>query len=373
VELRRVPERVLTPRELNRATLTRQLLLNRKRIPAAEAVARLAGLQAQATIPPYVGLWTRLDRFCAAELTRLVQSRRVVRATMMRHTLHLVTAEDYVELRQAVQPALTRSLGGITRKRLAGVDLERVLRAARKRFEAGPATFAEIRALVSELMPGADISALAYAVRTFVPLVQVPAEGKWGYSTSAPYARAEDWLEQRLQESQDPRALIRSYLAAFGPATARDVQAWSGLSGLKAAVDELKDDLRIFRDERGAELVDLRGAPTAPGEAPAPPRFLPDYDNVLLAYADRSRVIADEHRSAVFLTAGRVRATILIDGFVQGTWRVERDRGLAALVIEPFGRLASEDRAALVSEGEKLVRFVQAGAESFSVRIAKPT
>jgi hypothetical protein len=362
---------VVTPRELNRATLTRQLLLNRKRIPVDQAVARLAGLQAQATIPPYVGLWTRLDRFRADQLTRLIRARRVVRATMMRHTLHLVTAEDYVELRQAVQPALTRSFGGITGKRLAGVDLEPLLRAARKRFEAGPATFAEIRALVSELMPGADISALAYAVRTFVPLVQVPAEGKWGYSTSAPYARAEDWLERRLPDSQDPRPLIRSYLAAFGPATVRDVQAWSGLAGLKAAVDELKDDLRILRDQRGAELFDLPGAPIAPAEAPAPPRFLPDYDNVLLAYAERSRVIAHEHRAAVFLTAGRVRATFLIDGFVDGTWRVEKHKGLAALVIEPFGRLATEDRDALVSEGEKLIRFVEDGAESFSVRIAK--
>jgi hypothetical protein len=362
---------VLAPRELNRATLARQLLLNRKRIPAGEAVARLAGLQAQATIPPYVGLWTRLDRFRAAELTGLIQSRRVVRATMMRHTLHLVTAEDYLQLRQAVQPALTRSFGGITGKRLGGIDLESVLEAARKRFETGPATFAEIRQLLSEKMPEGDVSALAYGVRTFLPLVQVPAEGRWGYSTSAPYARAEDWLEQPLRDSQDPRALILGYLAAFGPATARDVQAWSGLPGLKAAVEELKDELRTFRDERGAELVDLPGAQLAAAAAPAPPRFLPDYDNVLLAYADRSRVIADEHRQAVFLSGGRVRATFLIDGFVRGTWRVEKQKGLASLVIEPFGRLASNDRAALVLEGEKLIRFMEEGAESFSVRIAK--
>lgn len=364
-------ERVLTLRELNRTTLTRQMLLGRRRIPADEAVARLAGLQAQATIPPYVGLWTRLERFRAAELTRLIESRRVVRATMMRHTLHLVTAEDYVQLRQAVQPALTRSFGGITSKRLAGLDLEPVLRAALARFEAGPATFAEIRELLSELMPGADISAIAYGVRTFLPLVQVPAAAKWGYSTSAPYARAEDWLEQRLHDSQDPRALIRSYLAAFGPATVRDVQAWSGLTGLKAAVDEMKADLRTFRDERGAELVDLPGASLVASGAPAPPRFLPDYDNVLLAYADRRRVIADQHRAAVFLPGGRVRATFLIDGFVHGTWKVERQKGLAALVIEPFGRLSGKDRAALVSEGEKLIRFLEDGAEAFSVRVAK--
>ena len=361
----------MTPRELNRTTLTRRLLLNRKRIPADQALARLAGLQAQATIPPYVGLWTRLDRFRAADLTRLIQSRRVVRATMMRHTLHLVTAEDFVELRGAVQPALTRSFGGATRKRLAGVDLEPLLRAARERFAAGPATFAEIRVLVSELMPGSDVDALAYGVRTFVPLVQVPADGKWGYSTSAPYAHAEDWLEQRLPDSHDARPLIRSYLAAFGPATVRDIQAWSGLSGLQGAVDELKGGLRTFRDERGAELFDLPGAPVARADAPAPPRFLPDYDNVLLAYADRSRVIAHEHRPAVFLTGGRVRATFLIDGFVQGTWKVEKHKGLAALVIEPFGRLATKDRAALISEGETLIRFVEEGAESFSVRIEK--
>jgi Winged helix DNA-binding domain len=362
-------ERVLTLRELNRTTLARQMLLGRRRVAAADAIARLVGLQAQSVVPPFVGLWTRLDRFRRETLTELIHDRHVVRATMMRHTLHLVTAADYLRLRPAVQPALTRAFSGITRKRLAGVDLDPVVEAARTRLQQGPATFAEVRALVGGLMPGGDVNALAYGVRTLLPLVQVPADATWGYSTTAPYALAEDWLGQPLAESEEPRDLILGYLAAFGPATIADVQAWSGLAGLEPAVEKLRPELRTFRDERGAELLDVSGAAVAADDVPAPPRFLPDYDNMLLAYADRSRVIAPKHRRAVFLTAGRVRATFLIDGFVAGTWKIEKAKGTATLAIEPFGRLARNDRDALADEGERMIRFVQEDAGKVSVKI----
>ena len=363
-------DRVLTLRELNRATLARQMLLDRQAIPVLDAVERLAGLQAQVTSPPYVGLWTRLRDFRREDLTRLMEERQVVRATLMRATLHLMTAEDYLLLRPALQPALTRSMNSIAGKRLDGLDVDRLVGAAREYFEREPHPFAALRPLLSELEPDRDPSALAYAVRTSLPLVQVPSGGVWGYSGKAPFTTAERWLGRALSGSEDPRRLVLKYLAAFGPATVRDVQTWSGRMQLKQPVEELRAELRTFRDERGNELLDLPDAALPPEDTPAPPRFVPDYDNLVLSHADRGRVISDEHRKKVFLSAARVRATFLIDGFVRGAWKVEKTRKTATLVIEPFEPISTEDRAALSDEGERLVRFLAEpqGAETFEVR-----
>jgi hypothetical protein len=367
-----VSTRVLTLRELNRATLDRQMLLERQTIPAIDAVERLAGLQAQVTSPPYVGLWTRLKDFRREELTRFMEERQVVRATLMRATLHLMTAEDYLLLRPALQPALTRSMNSIAGKRLEGLDVDRLVRTAREYFESEPRPFADFRPLLSELEPERDPSALAYAVRTQLPLVQVPSGGVWGYSGKAPFTTAEKWLGRMPSNSEDLRHLVLKYLAAFGPATVRDIQAWSGRTQLKQAVEEIKGELHIFRDENGNELLDLPDAPLPPEDTPAPPRFVPDYDNLLLSHADRSRVISEEHRKKVFLSAARVRATFLIDGFVRGAWKVEKTRRAAALVVEPFERLSRGDCDALSEEGERLVRFLAEpqGAETFDVRFA---
>ncbi len=364
------PDRVLTLRELNRATLARQMLLDRQTIPVLDAVGRLAGLQAQVTSPPYVGLWTRLKDFRREDLTRLMEEKQVVRATLMRATLHLMTAEDYLLLRPALQPALTRSMNSIAGKRLDGLDVDRLVGAAREYFEREPHPFADLRPLLSELEPDRDPSALAYAVRTSLPLVQVPSGGVWGYSGKAPFTTAERWLGRALSGSEDPRRLVLKYLAAFGPATVRDVQTWSGRMQLKQPVEELRAELRTFRDERGNELLDLPDAALPPEDTPAPPRFVPDYDNLVLSHADRGRVISDEHRKKVILSAARVRATFLIDGFVRGAWKVEKTRKTATLVIEPFEPISTEDRAALSDEGERLVRFLAEpqGAETFEVR-----
>ena len=224
--------------------------------------------------------------------------------------------------------------------------------------------------IVAKAAPRRDPSALSYAVRTHLPLVQVPGGGLWAYSTTAPYALAERWLDRPLEEGSEPDGLVRAYLAAFGPASVKDVQAWSGLTGLKHAVEEMRTDLRVFRDEQGAELLDLPDAPLAEVDTAAPARFLPEYDNVLLAYADRSRVIPERYRRTVFLTAGRVRATFLLDGFVAGTWRIEKDKHAATLLIEPFDRLARRDRDELMAEAERLISFVEEGAGDTSVRIA---
>jgi hypothetical protein len=366
------PERVLTLRELNRATLARQMLLERKNTSALRAVGRLAGLQAQVASPPYVGLWTRLEGFGREELTRLMQERLVVRATLMRATLQLMSAEDYLLLRPALQPALTRSMRSITGKRLDGVDVDRLVGAAREFFEEEPRTFADLRPLLSELEPERDQSALAYAVRTQLPLVQVPSSGVWGYSGKAPFTTPERWLGRPPSGSEDPRVLIRRYLAAFGPATVRDVQTWSGRTQLKQPVEDLKPELRTFSDEKGNELFDLPEAPLPSGDAPAPPRFMPDYDNLVLSHVERERVVPEEHRKKVFLSAARVRATFLIDGFVRGAWKIEKTKKTATLLIEPFEPLSTENREALVTEGEQLVRFLAEpqGAETFEVRFA---
>ncbi len=366
------PERVLTLRELNRATLARQMLLEREDVSALRAVERLAGLQAQVTSPPYVGLWTRLEGFGREELTRLMQERFVVRATLMRATLQLMSAEDYLLLRPALQPALNRSMRSITGKRLDGVDVDRLVGAAREFFEEEPRTFADLRPLLSELEPARDQSALAYAVRTQLPLVQVPSGGVWGYSGKAPFTTPERWLGRSPSGLEDPRELVLRHLAAFGPATVRDVQTWSGRTQLKQSVEEMRADLRTFSDEKGNELFDIPDAPLPSGDAPAPSRFVPDYDNLILSHVDRERVVPDEHRKKVFLSAARVRATFLIDGFVRGAWKVERAKKTATLLIEPFELLSTEDHDALGDEGERLLRFVAEpqGAEAFEVRFA---
>jgi hypothetical protein len=187
-----------------------------------------------------------------------------------------------------------------------------------------------------------------------------------------PFTTAEKWLGKELSGSEDPRRLVLKYLAAFGPATVRDVQRWSGRTQLKQSVEEIKAELREFRDENDNELLDLPDAVLPSGDTPAPPRFVPNYDNLVLSHADRRRVISDEHRKKVFLPAARVRATFLIDGFVRGAWKVEKTRKAATLFIEPFERLSRENRDALSVEGERLVRFLAEpqGAETFDVKFA---
>src|SRR5829696_5990238 len=365
-------EQTLTLRELNRATLARQMLLDRETLPVLDAVGRLVGLQAQVPSLPFVGLWTRLQDFRRDDLTRLMRERLVVRATLMRATLHLMTAADYLLLRPALQPALTRSLQSIAGRRMQGLDVDELVATVHEFFAREPRAFAELGATLSELLPDRDPSALAYAVRTHLPLVQVPsANSTWGYSGRIPFTPAESWLGKPLATSQDPRHLFLRYLAAFGPAGVMDFQAWSGLTRTKGAIEALKPELRSFRDERGNEMLDLPDAPLPPGDAPAPVRFVPDYDNLILSHSDRTRVISDEHRPKVFLSAARVRATFLVDGFVRGAWKIEKSRRAATLVIEPFEPLADEDRAALTGEGERLLRFVADGAETVEVRFAQ--
>lgn len=359
--------RTLTLRELNRATLSRQLLLERASLSIPGAVEQLVGLQAQLPGAPYVGLWTRLHHFQRDDLAKLIEERVIVKATMMRATLHLVTTADYLRLRATLQPLLTAAFESIAKQRKE-IDFERVIAAAKAFIAAEPRSFAELSAMLTDLMPDHDVGAMRYSVRTHLPLIQVPAKTQWSYPGNPRFTLAESWLGQPIPTEEDIRTLIVRYLAAFGPARVTDMQTWSGLGKLKSTVEALKSELVIYRDEQGVELFDLPDVPLPDADTPAPERFLPEFDNLLLSHSNRTRVVADEYRSKVYLPGLRVAATILVDGFVRGVWKVEKSKTAATLVIEPLAELTKANRANLADEAERLVRFIEPTAKTYAVR-----
>ncbi|HEX2177905.1 MAG TPA: winged helix DNA-binding domain-containing protein [Actinomycetota bacterium] len=362
--------KVLTIRDLNRTTLHRQMLLARTPGTVTDAVSRLAGLQAQNAMAPFVGLWTRLDGFGRQDLLQALQDRTVVKATMMRGTLHLTTAEDYLDFRGTLQPLLTAASESISRGRAGQLNVPALVAAAREFLEDSHRSFAEISTHLAGLHPGTDVGAMRYAVRTHLPLVQVPVPRAWGYPGNPKFALAEDWLGRSIPAGKELPALIRRYLAAFGPASVTDMQAWSGFTNLKQMVETLRRELTVYRDENRRELFDLPGLPLVDPDTPAPERFLPEYDNLLLSHAKRTRVLAGEHRPKVYVPVLRVRSTFLVDGFVAGTWRVEKAGGVATLLVEPFSVLPKASRRELETEGEKLVRFAGYDSKSHEVRFA---
>jgi hypothetical protein len=363
---------VLGPRELNRATLERQLLLRRRKLSAVEAIEHLVGMQAQAPAPPYVGLWTRLEDFHPDDLKRLILERCAVRIALMRNTVHLVSARDCLAMRPLMQPVFDRTLYSTraNRANLEGVDIEALVAAGRALLEERPRTAKELGKLLQEQWPEHDPASLARAIRHLVPLVQVPPRGLWGKSGPAAHTTAEAWLGRPLDPAPSLEETILRYLGAFGPATVKDVQTWSGLTRLGEVIERVRPRLRIFRDERGKELFDVPDAPMPDPDTQAPPRFLPEFDNLILSHADRTRVIAEEYRKAIASKNGMVPASVLVDGFVRGTWKTERSRGKATLEVKPFEPLAKEDRDALAEEGERLIRFT--GAGSYEIRFAEP-
>lgn len=360
-------DRILKLRELNRATLARQMLLERVTLSVTAAIERLAGLQAQLASAPYVGLWTRLADFQREDLAKEIENRKVVKATMMRATLHLCTADDYARFRTALKPVLIDASSAIAKRRDQDFDLDNVLKAARKFIGEKPRTFAEISDMLTELMPDNDVGAMRYSVRTHIPLVQVPINTGWSYSNKPEFTLAESWIGRPISPEDNLRDLAFRYLAAFGPASVTDAQTWMGMK-LKETFEKLKPELQTYRGEGRTELFDLPGLSIPSEDVPAPVRFLPEYDNLLLSHSNRTRVIADDYRSKVYLPGLRVAATILVDGFVRGAWKIEKTRTAATLLIEPFDKLTKKDRAALIDEGERLVRFIEPKAKSFEVR-----
>lgn len=361
----------LTTRQLNRALLARQMLLAREPGTAVEAVERLAGMQAQVARPPFVGLWTRLQGFRREDLLTALHQKQIVRVTAMRATLHLMTAADYVSLRGSLQPALSRGMQSILKDRAKDFDFAALETEARAFFRGAPATFDALRTHLKAKDPQADERAMAYAIRTHLPLVQVPTDTTWGFPAAADFAMADEWLGTEVSTRPAPaHELVRRYLAAFGPATPGDAQSWSALSGLREVFESLRPELVTFRDQRKRELFDLPDAPRPEEDTPAPVRFLPDFDNLVLAHDDRTRVIADEHRPRVVTKNLLVRATFLVDGFVAGTWKTERKKKTASLIIEPFAPLLKKTVKELEQEGDALLRFVEEDAEAREIRFA---
>lgn len=360
----------LTLRALNRATLARQHLLARTAAPVLDVVEHLVGLQAQAPLPPYYGLWSRVEGFTPDQLAGLLLDRSVVRIAMMRDTVHLVSARDCLPLRTAVQPLLERQLHGSTpyRPGLVGVDLDAVAAAAREIVDAGPRTAKQLGVELAKRWPDWDPEAMAFAARALLPLVQVPPRGVWGRSGQPTLTTAQAWLGGDARPLA-PDILLTRYLAAFGPASVADAQTWSGLTGLRPVMEELRPRLRTFRDENGRELFDLPDAPRPDPDTPAPVRLLAEFDNLLLSHADRTRVISDEHRALAFGTRnGVIPGTVLVDGFVAGTWRLERGRGTATVTLTPYRHWPKRIAAAVEREVGNLLAFAAPDAESTSVR-----
>ena len=366
--------RVLSLRAVNRALLARQLLLERQVLPAGgpdraaqvvRTIEHLVGLQAQAPFPPYYGLHSRLDGFLPGDLATLITGRSAVRIALMRGTIHLVSARDCLPLRRLVQPAIERGMRGAFGKQLAGVDAAALAAAGRSLVESEPMTFSQLGQALAGRWPGHPPAALAQGVRAFVPLVQVPPRAVWGQAGQSLHTSAEHWLGQRRPPANpgypvrpasraELAQLVTRYLGAFGPATVRDVQAWSGLTGLKTVLEQLRPSLATFRDEQGAELFDLPTAPR-PGEVPAPVRLAAEFDNLVLSHGDRSRVISAENAKRLATINGVIPGTVLIDGFVAGMWQLARNRAAATLTIELFGPM--RERAALAAEAERVLAF----------------
>ncbi|MFE7098243.1 winged helix DNA-binding domain-containing protein [Streptomyces erythrochromogenes] len=340
---------VLGTRALNRATLARQLLLSRAEMSARDAVTHLLGLQAQNVKPPYFQLHARLAGFDPAELAGLMESREVVRMVTMRSTIHTHTAHDALTLRPLVQPARDREVDYF-RKGLVGVDLDRLADRARALVDSAPRTMAEIREDLLQEWPDADPQSLSVAARCRLPLVQVAPRGVWGRSGQVRLTTVENWLGEPAGAAQPLDDVVLRYLAAFGPASVKDMQTWAGLTRLREAFERLRPGLLAFRDENGVELFDLPDAPRPDAATPAPPRFLPEFDNLLLSHADRTRVVAPEVKGRSW-TGNQAHCALLVDGFLAGLWKLEG----AVLTVELFDRVPKAAEEEVVAEGEKLI------------------
>jgi hypothetical protein len=359
-----MPPQTLSQAELNRATMTRQLLTERASRPVPEAVSELCALQAQEPRPPYLALWSRLADFQAGDLLEAVHDGRVLRVTLLRATLHLVAAADYPLLRAPLQPVLSQAYTRL-KERAAGVELDEVLPVARAIYTEGPLVFEELRTRLAAQFPGLDERTLGYAVRTNLPLVMVPSEDRWGYPRNSAFRLAGD-----LPPETGPDELLLRYLAAFGPATVADAQSFTGLPRLKPVLERLAPKLVTFTDERRRTLYDLPDAPRPAADSPVPPRFLPEFDNLVLGYADRSRYLDDQFKGEVTTRNLRVRPVFTHGGMIRGTWAAARTAKMATLTMTPFEPLPRAVRADLEPEADALLRFAEPDAPARRVVVA---
>ncbi len=359
---------VLDARALNRATLARQFLLDRAEIPALDAITHLCGVQAQEPQEPFLGLWSRVRDFAPKELDELLIGRQVVRAHLMRRTVHLVATADALAWRARHDGMLQQRVLTTYKRELAGVDVDELAAAARALLADGePRSMGETARALADRWPDASPRALGeLVIAALVPTVQLPPRGLWQVRAGVRNTPVEQWLGRPVDppapEGTDPVGadLVRRYLAAYGPAASADLRAWSGLTGLPAAVATVRPELITFRDARGRELLDLPDAPRPDPETPAPPRFLPAFDNAILGYDDRSRIIDDADRG-LSVAGARV---VLVDGRVSASWTV--DDGI--VTVAPLRAFTRAEADEVTEEGQRMAMFLS-GNDSDRVRI----
>ncbi len=361
---------ILSQRQLNRTLLARQLLQERSAMTPRDALEHLVGLQSQNPNDSYIVLWTRLRDFLTDDLSRMMLDRTAVRASLMRGTIHLVSRNDYLRLFPFTYPLHERALPRLGQGReLDPQQIPEIVEAGRELLRDTPMTIGKLGDELVKRWPEVPRGAMAQACRFLLPLVQTTPRGVWGASHQATWALAEEWLGEDIPVERAPDDALRRYLAAFGPATVADMQAWSGLTGLRAHVERMRDDLVTYRNERGQELFDLPGSLIADGSSPAPVRFLPVFDNVLLSHKDRTRIITEERRKAIGTRNGLFQSTYLVDGFVAGSWEIAREKERVALVLTPFEPHSRETLRDLEAEGDRLLAYVT-GADQREVIVA---
>lgn len=328
-------------------------------------------MQAQAPNLPYVGLWSRLEGFRAEQLSRLVESKRAVRLSLMRNTIHLVTTRDALGLKPLFFGLGERGFlhGSPWGRAVNRQDMKAALEASREIMGEKPRTIAELTKRLGERFAGRDANSLAYGARYMLPMVFTPPRGTWGGRGLVTLMTVEAWLGRPLGPAFKPEDLVLRYLAAFGPASPADFRAWSGLA-MREVFEGLRPRLKAFRNERGAELFDVPNAPRPPADIEVPVRFLPDFDNILLAHADRTRILPAGKHLGMFDSNGAVRGSILLDGFVRARWSPGRSDGKTHLLVTPFGKaLAKAEAASVTEEGLRLLKLL-APEDRHDVRLA---
>jgi len=359
----------LTRRALNRAALARQHLMERTTRPVADLLEHLVGLQAQTPHTAYVGIWSRLVDFDPEVLSSLLLDRRVVRLALMRGTIHLVTARDAWALRPLIQPVLDRVQKTFDR-RLEGIDGTELLARGRAYVDEEPRTFKALGDHLLERWLGRDRMALEQAIRTAVPLVQVPPRGLWGRSGPVAHTSIDAWMGRPPSPpGLGLDGLVRRYLDAFGPATVMDAQEWCGLTRLRDVFERLRPELVTFEDEDGRELFDHPDALRPDADIPVPVRYLYDYENLMLSYVDRSRMFTDRPARPITPRDNESISTFTVDGLISGTWSVERGRASATLAISPIVALAASEVVEVHEEGERLLRFLASDDTNRDIRL----
>ncbi|MGH2905506.1 MAG: winged helix DNA-binding domain-containing protein [Solirubrobacterales bacterium] len=363
--------RTLTNLQLNRALLARQQLLKRKRVAIPRLLDQIGPLQTQEPKDAFVALWSRIEGFDSAKLKRAAEQCEIVRGSNLRCTIHTVSAADFLDYRLLLSSVIERDTAN-WRDRYIGLDIAKVSKAVRALLADGqPRSAREIREVLAPKFPKVHPEGISHCARIHVPVVMTPTEDRWGYSRPPKLMTAEQWFEEPLRKRALGDLLLRG-IAAVGPASTADLRTWSGMPGVREALEPHLPELMVFRDEVGRELYDLPDAPRPRADTPAPVRFLGEYDNFALSHADRSRI--GDSADAKLLNwskNGRRAFTLLIDGHVRATWQINVTKSEARLTIMPFRKEPKAALDELAAEGQRFIEYMEPDAASHVVEFAK--